>query len=205
MKKNVFMGILSILLFLSIFGQSVSMAGLPASMEAGYTSLTSTASGTVLFWGWDDGYIADYDPSNLTDQEKENFIKIGIQSMSDEFNKCKSLDEAVYFSTTLALFYHEKKNVKKSLYWILKGAENGSSSCMCILSDAYKNGEGVVEDLEESIKWKFLASASGDENSKKWIKEESPKWMNYKQTASILMEGKKRAKIWMEKNQIRKD
>jgi|GEM_PF-6232350 len=170
-----------------------------AAAAAGYNSLKSTIPGLVLLWGWvDDGYAVNYDSSTLTDQEKEHFTQVGLQVLSNKFNKPESFEDAIYCCEVLALFYHKqnKNDVKKYLYWNLKGAEKGSTNCMLMLSDAYKGANGVVTDLEESLKWKLLAAAAGDEDSKKWIKEDWTKWMSDKQAASMMNEGQKRAKAW---------
>lgn len=210
MKKSVFTVILPIvcLFFTGCTTQSPTpMQYVPidplkeASAAAGYNSLKSTIPGLVLLWGWvDDGYSVNYDPSTLTDQEMENFTQIGLQVLSDKFNESKSFEEAAYCCMVLSLFYHEnnKNDVKKYLYWALKGAEKGSPNCMLLLCDAYKSGSGVVQDLEESLKWKFLAAAAGDEDSSKWVNGDGRKLMSYKKTASMMTEGQRRAMVWAE-------
>lgn len=42
---------------------------------------------------------------------------------------------------------------------------------MLILWNVYRQGNGVLQDLEESGKWLYLAAASGEEDAKKGIKE----------------------------------
>ncbi len=86
------------------------------------------------------------------------------------------------------------------MYWAFKGADNGSYPCMAILSDAYRSGEGMVQDLEEEIKWTYLAAAAGDKWSQQWIQKNGVSFLTDEQFAPIMREAKKRANLWMQEH-----
>jgi hypothetical protein len=69
----------------------------------------------------------------------------------------------------LAKFYcftHSKyKNVSRGLFWAHRGAEFGESQGMLLLAHAYAKGIGVMQDLEESIKWLLLAEKAPNDSS----------------------------------------
>lgn len=109
--------------------------------------------------------------------------------------KTRCLDKKMGLSFTKFLAkhnYYETKDTKKGLYWAFKGAKEGSAECMVILFDAYAKGNGVVQDIDESIKWLFLAAAAGDKASIEKFKNA------YKGGCSLelLQEGRKRAVRW---------
>lgn len=168
---------------------------------AGFKKLTSTVSGTVLFWGWvgEGGYDANYDESELNEKKKEQCVNNGLKVMAEEFDEADSSESRCYFSETLARYYLLKKDTKKYLFWSFKAAENGSCSCMRVLAAAYGKGDGVIKDLEESIKWAYLGAASGDEYSKQWVKKHGYyEYIHDDQLSPIFKEARKRAKDWMD-------
>ena len=69
--------------------------------------------------------------------------------------------------------------------------------CMTLLSDAYIQGIGVVQNFEEGFKWIYLAAAKGDKFSQKWVKRYGIKAVTDKDLAPILSEAKLRANKWM--------
>jgi len=125
-------------------------------------------------------------------------IKKGVKSLSELAEKD---DCGGYISEIFALYYSLKKDTKKMLHWAFKGAEKGSSPCMGILSDAYRSGEGVVQDYEEGFKWTYLAAATGNEWSKNWIKKANELCLKNQYApeylSPMMKEAKKRANQWM--------
>lgn len=196
MLKNVFMAL--VFLTYSSSGYSVSEIPNTSVAEEGAKKLLSTVDGTVLFWGWEGGHDANYDASKLTEKEKIDYTKIGLDEISDRYENVISHEDASYYSEILAKYYFIRKDTKKSLYWAFKAAENGSAFCMRVLSDAYKMGNGVVQDLEESLKWTFLGAAAGDERCKQWVEANGAKGFIYEDFAPLFKEAQSRAKKWME-------
>ncbi|MGK5594694.1 MAG: hypothetical protein ACSNEK_04970 [Parachlamydiaceae bacterium] len=144
--------------------------------------LPSDIDSVVLLYGWgeEQGIIID-EFDNLTEKEKEeiqnkarefldNFTNLpeqkkqvytsnGLKFLAEKFDASDSIETACRLSEFLAgYYYYLKKDNKKSMFWSFKGAEKGSSFCMLLLSDAYRLGEGVVQDLEEGIKWMYLGA-----------------------------------------------
>lgn len=196
MLKNVFLAFM--FLAYSSWGYCVSEVPNTNAAEEGASKLLSTVDGTVLFWGWEGGHDVNYDASKLTEKEKADYTKIGLDEMSDRYENVVSHEDCSYFSEILAKYYFLRKDTKKSLYWAFKAAENGSSFCMRLLSDAYRQGNGVVQELEESIKWTYLGAAAGDDWCKQWVKENGAKGFLYEDFAPMFKEAQLRAKKWME-------
>jgi len=59
------------------------------------------------------------------------------------------------------------------MYWLFKGAEIGSSSCISLVSVAYRTGKGLVQDFEESILWRCSAAVFEDEENQKQIRKDA--------------------------------
>lgn len=163
--------------------------------ESRFETLTSTPEGMILFWGWDDAEEHGFDSSILTEKDRELFIEKGLTDLAERIEQEDK--NAIMYSNILARYYFFKNDRKKCLYWSFKGAENGCAGCMLIISDAYRRGDGVVQDIEESIKWKYLGAALGNEFCKKWVGENSVKGMLRNTTSHIFLEAKKRANQWM--------
>jgi TPR repeat protein len=59
--------------------------------------------------------------------------------------------------------------------WLRKSAELGDEKAQNVLSDMYKNGEGVPQDLTEALYWSLLSSRKGVyRESKLLLKEVTP-------------------------------
>lgn len=160
--------------------------------------LLSTTEGTVLFLGWEGGYGANYDVSRLTDKQTEDYKNNGLNIIAERFEDADSYETARIFSEILAKWHIIKNNTKKSLYWSFRAAENGSSFCMGFLSCSYQTGRGLIQDLEECIKWAYLAAAAGDEHCKNWVNAHGTDGLFNEKMAPIFKEAQKRAKNWME-------
>jgi hypothetical protein len=196
MLKNIFF--MFAFLACSSCGYCISEIPSTSVAEEGATKLLSTVDGTVLFWGWSGGQDVNYDASKLTEKEKADYMKIGLNEMADGYENVISHEDGCYFSETLAKYYFLRKDTKKSLYWTFKAVENGSSFCMRLLSDAYRQGNGVVQELEESIKWTYLGAAAGDDWCKQWVHENGAKGFLCEDFAPMFKEAQLRAKKWME-------
>lgn len=179
------------------FGYRTCEASEKENKDGAY-KLLSTAEGVVLFHGWDNGSEINYDIGALTEKQKEEYSNKGLKVMAERFESADSHKHAALLSEILTGYYFLKKDTKKAMYWCLKAAENGSSLSMWALANAYKAGDGVVQDLEEGIKWTYLGAAAGDESCKQWVKEHGVNLLLSESIAPILKEGQKRAKSWME-------
>ncbi|EFB40265.1 sel1 repeat family protein [Parachlamydia acanthamoebae] len=195
MLRNVFLTFL--FLAYSSCGYCVSEVPNTNAAEEGASKLLSTVDGTVLFWGWEGGHDVNYDASKLTEKEKADYTKIGLDEMAERYENVVSHEDAGYFSEILAKYYFLRKDTKKNLYWSFKAVEHGSSTCMRILADAYMHGNGVIQDLEEGGKWRYLGAAAGDESCKQWVSTNATALFD-ETTGPILKEAQKRAKNWME-------
>lgn len=169
-----------------------------SDVEAGALKLASTVDGAVLFYGWEEGYYVNYDDSQLTEKQKAEYKAKGLKVIAELFEDAESYEDASGYAETLAKWYYVNDDMKKSIFWTFKAAENGSSFCMWLLSNAYHNGTGVVQDLEEYLKWKYLGAAAGDERCKKWVNENGINLLLSKDLAPMVKEAQKRAKKWME-------
>lgn len=132
----------------------------------------------------------------LSKEQSDEYLKLGLEKAEKIFNSSSDLSTCGIVAFDVAFYYYyENINYKKSLYFALKGAENGIPECMNLIRDAYINGNGVIQDLTEAVKWLYLASSLGNEESKNQLNallykfREDPK--------ARLDEGSKRAKIWM--------
>lgn len=171
-----------------------------ADGDAGFKKLISRVDGYVLFFGWEEGHDINYDITKLTEKQKEEHMNNGLKVIAKKFEDADSHDLAGEFSEILARYYALKKDTKKSLYWSFKAAEHGSSFCMHLLAISYRTGDGVVQDLEEGIKWVYLAAAAGSEVCRQWVNQHSSDLL-HEGIAPILKEAQKRAKNWMESHQ----
>lgn len=180
--------------------ESVEASNTSQELDASrFSSLISTPEGFILAFGWEDPEKNGYDASGLTDEQKLLFFQKGLKTITDKFETEEPNEISCVLAEQLVRYYSMKKNNKKSLFWAFKGAEKGSSFCMRILSDAFRQGTGVVQDLEEGCKWIYLSAAAGDELCKQWLKE-NHKCLFYKKTAPILKEAKRRANQWMKEH-----
>ncbi|MGK5594261.1 MAG: tetratricopeptide repeat protein [Parachlamydiaceae bacterium] len=136
--------------------------------------------------------------TNLSEQQKQVYTSNGLKFLVGQFDASDSIETARCLSELLARYYYLKEDTKKSMFWAFKGADNGSSFCMLLLSDAYRLGKGVVQDLEEGIKWMYLGAATGDETCEQWVKENGANGLLSERMAPIFKEARKRAKDWME-------
>lgn len=95
--------------------------------------------------------------------EKDVLIESLFEKASDgDIGSCEAL--AKYY-------YYQEKYYKKAMYWTFKGVEMGSSECMYILRHAYGRGLGVIDDVEEGLKWLLLASSLGHKEACQELKK----------------------------------
>lgn len=162
----------------------------PEVIQSRIDSLLQTFEGSLIYVGWENGKKCNYDTSVLTNEEKEKAIESGITILS-EIALIEDTD--LVCCETLAGYFYKKQDFKKAIYWAAHGAENGSSFCMVLLSDAHLKGIGVVQNFEEGFKWIYLAAAKGDKSSQKWVKKFGIKAL----TDPTLNDAKRRAHNWM--------
>lgn len=194
MVKNVFM-IFSAVVCLC-FGYQACEAS-EEEIDPVIYKLCSSVEGVLLYYGLEEGRDI-IEVAQLTEKQKEEYKNKGLKVITERFENADSHETASLFSGTLAQYYFFKEDTKKGISWSLKAVENGSSKCMRYLANAYYTGNGVVQDLEESVKWKFLGAAAGDEICKEWVKEQGTVLLFDETAALIVKEGQKRAKKWME-------
>lgn len=134
------------------------------------------------------------DVSTLTRLERRIALHSGLEILAAQ---SESEEWTALSSEVLAEYFFEKKEYKKAVYWMLKGAENGSSPCMGLLSFCYKTGVGVVQDFEEGVKWTYLAAATGDSSSLDWLDKHGKEILRDDYFASLLKICKERADQWV--------
>jgi len=147
----------------------------------------------MFVWGALD-FPDKFDPSTMEKQKKEEALIKGV-----ELYENTATEGSVGAMAVLAIYYsYTKKETKKGLYWALSGALKGNEMCMHVLGCAYINGDGVVEDHTEGIKWLFLASACGDKTSIEKIKNLKKAQSDNNQIEKIMNEARTKAKAWQE-------
>lgn len=211
--KTIIGGFLSLSCAFSSFvqgGEDVSENGLLNEHSECYTPRSTdwvvdvlakkceTVEDMAIFMGsdWDED---DFDPRNIKDpNERESLIKKGMANMKE-----MALDDSYDFSVrgcacdVLARLHYLRDEMKQALYWAPKGVEHGSVLCMVLLRDAYLQGNGVIPDLEEGIKWCLLAAAAGHEDSRNRTKDYSKDLASSTgEVSRILREAKRRAVEW---------
>lgn len=147
----------------------------------------------ILFAGY--GYPIEFDPSLIKDEaSKKAAFEKGLK-------KCEEMSREGCFAhqEILAVYYSHIKDFKKSLYWANKCAEQGSSRGMHFLAYAYINGEGILQDLDEGLKWLFLAVASGNEGSINWLHELKENIEDFNSNERV-MQCKKNAQDWIKEH-----
>ena len=140
--------------------------------------------------------ITKYESRKLDSVEKSKLIDAGLKSLQTN-------SEDVISNEILSMYYDERMDYPKSLYWALSGAEKGSNYCMSVLRRAYANGLGVVEDQIEASKWMYLAAALGNTGAKKML--DGLNGLNEKRfyPSSVYLqqeEGLKRAQAWQKEH-----
>lgn len=178
----------------SVTASRISVISSKETPESRCQDLMKTWEGYVLFSGWVNGKECGYDVSTLTKEEKEAIIEFGLLVISIN---SESKQYAKWNPTILANYHYQKKDYKKAMYWAFKGAENGSPECMQFLSNAYRSGDGLVQDVVEGIKWTYLAAAAGDSWCRQWVKKNGISGLINEYMAPILREAQKRASQWM--------
>lgn len=147
-----------------------------------------------ILWAGHD-FHSEFDPNLIKDEKlKKSALKDGLKIVGE---RAKEGDR--FNQECLAVYYFIEHDYRKSLYWALKSAEQGSSAGMEILACAYANGKGVLEDSEESIKWFILGEAVGGEQAKRFLVRIRTEYKDF-DTWDFVKQGKLKAKEWMEKH-----
>jgi TPR repeat protein len=133
------------------------------------------------------GCVSDFNLVKNSDSKSEMFEK-GLKIVENGAKLGLLFDQE-----TLANYYcTEKKDFKKGLYWAKQCAEKGSGDGMHLLLNAYRKGNGVIQNTEEAFKWYFLASAAGIEFNHEFVKSVRDNSNN-----NIIQSAKKKAQDWM--------
>ena len=141
----------------------------------------------------------NFNRKHLTTQQEEDALELGLLIC-----ECRAEDEIVIFQEMLSSYYFtskKNKNYKKAMYWAREAVEDGSSFCMNILRAAYCGGSGVVQDYEEGLKWGYLASSLGDEESKQLMEDFDEGFSNDTKYGVILRNAQNRAKAWQKNHE----
>lgn len=162
------------------------------------TDRCKTVEDVAVFFGsdWRD---EDFDPRKITSpKERETLLQKGLSSMKETASdSSQNPDARAYCCDAVARIHYLRGEMKQALYWAPKGAEHGSVLCMVLLRDAYLQGNGVIPDLEEGIKWCLLAAAAGHEDSRNRTKDYSKDLASSTgEVYRILREAKRRAVEW---------
>lgn len=99
-----------------------------------------------------------YLTGNGVNQDVEMAIQYLKQAISKS-NPPKDYIELAY--AALGDIYSAKGDLKNALSNIRKAAELGNAVCMHTMSLAYRNGRGVIKDMDKAIEWEQKAIAAG--------------------------------------------
>lgn len=136
-------------------------------------------------------------PSDLSDEEKNAYIKQGLKLYEARASSPETDDETKAKAYgRLSVYYINKKDYRKAIKSAFCGVEKGSNVCAEGLYICYMTGRGVVQDYEEAIKWKYVAAALGNERCQSLIMEDMKNSVNNRILAQRLEEGRLRAKNW---------
>lgn len=151
-----------------------------------------TCEDLILWSGY--GCPDEFDPHSIKDNiSKKTALEHGLKLCEE-----KAKEGVCGSQEILAIYYYsEKKEFKKGLFWLNSCAVQGSARGMYILSYAYANGLGVVQDEDECFKWLFLAAAAGDEEAIESLDALHNQFGFYEKT---MQQGKKNAQTWMKKH-----
>lgn len=119
----------------------------------------------ALVWLGCDNPDEPYPKSCKSDAEKQNLLNSGVTICENRAREGNSVHQMLLAS----YHYFTTKNTKRALYWANMSAEQGNTSGMLILFDAYKSGNGVIGDAEEGTKWLWLAASLGNEHAKNFM------------------------------------
>lgn len=98
----------------------------------------------------------------------------------------------------LAAYYFTEGKYQDALYWASESAKKGASKGMYILYKGYAKGLGVIQDLEESAKWLFLAVARGNEDAIKALDDLQKD--NSFNSAEWVKRGREKAQEWVKEH-----
>jgi hypothetical protein len=168
--------------------------------ESRREELISNTEGLILLLGWRNAESNEYDTSKLTKAERDILINDGVKTLLELYEAGDSQELRAQAAELLSRHYSLKQDYRKSAYWALKGAENGSSFCMWVLSDAYHLGNGVIKDDIERLKWMYLGAAAGNNMCKDWVNKNDSLWLELPGLRPIFIEAKKRAHVWMQEH-----
>jgi TPR repeat protein len=185
-----------VLLVINVCGFANSKTG--ATEEFTSRVKLETCCDDILWIGLD--MPNEFNPVNLNDSEKEVALEKGLAICEKEAKQGNGVYQA-----TLAKYYYtsvKNPNIKRALYWAQKAAEQGiAEGGMTVLHNAYLAGNGVIQDVEEGLKWCFLAAAKGD----KWSKEKADGLildaLTNEYTKAWVTEAKRRANKWMKEHE----
>ena len=71
----------------------------------------------------------------------------------------------IYAMNNLRLLYDNQKNKEEALKWARMGAEHGHIECQYFLGDAYNDGNGLKEDIDQAAYWYKKAADSGHKDA----------------------------------------
>jgi TPR repeat protein len=144
-----------------------------------------------MVWLGCDNLDEPYPKAFKDNVEKRDLLNKGLAICENRAREGNSIYQVLLAS----YHYFTTKNTKRALYWANKSAEQGNSSGMLILFDAYKSGNGVIGDAEEVIKWLWLADSLGNEHAKNLMKHAGViDLLKDKQFANLVYE---KARKWM--------
>lgn len=153
----------------------------------------STCYDIILWFGQD--YPDFFDPTNLSKEECKIALKKGLEVCDQKAKNGDVISQgllAQYYFTSI-----KNTNYPKALYWAHEAAKQGCSESMLILHNSYISGTGVVMDLEEGLKWCFLAAAKGNKEMKEKANKITNDSFHVEKIKPIIDESRSRANLWM--------
>lgn len=138
----------------------------------------------------------DFDPDIVKKDEstKNEALINGLE----RFEKIAKDGADISHKQILAAYYFTEGMYQDALYWANQSAKRGTSKEMYILYKGYAKGLGVIQDLEESAKWLFLAVARGNEDAIKTLDELQKD--NSFNSAEWVKRGKEKAQEWVKEH-----
>lgn len=146
-----------------------------------------TVEDVILWTGTD--FTEDFDSIKTKSGRERNILfEMGLNIIEQRAKKGNISDQGI-----LAIYYFdEKKDFKKVFFGAHVAAEQGSLLAMEILKGAYHDGDGVVKDSSECLKWSYLMATLGNEHDQRFLGNLEKKYPNNQEN----LEGKRRAQNW---------
>ncbi len=150
--------------------------------EGGCSKSQAALGGLYIFPPPGEGYVIDYQKAEYW------LLKATEQGETSPYNRLFHL----YYKDS-----EEHHDLDKAFYWIEKAAQVGWMADQRYCAMMYENGEGVVQNNVQAMKWNFLCSCQTSSDSK----DESIEKLKRLMTEEEIQKAEKEALAWIEARQ----